>query len=88
MEEEMGVMMPVISMESRYLAPAKYDELVTIRTILKELPTKIIEFHHEILSESGNIIHRGVVKLFFIDMKTNKRVSTPSFLTDKIKHLF
>ncbi|MGK0317593.1 MAG: acyl-CoA thioester hydrolase [Saprospiraceae bacterium] len=88
MEEEMGVMMPVIFMECRYLAPAKYDELITIRTILKELPTKIIEFHHEILNESGKLIHRGVVKLFFIDMKTNKRVSTPSFLTNKIKHLF
>lgn len=88
MEEEMGVMMPVIFMECRYLAPAKYDELITIKTILKELPTKIIEFHHEILNGSGTLIHKGVVKLFFIDMKTNKRVSTPSFLTDKIKHLF
>ncbi len=88
MEEEMGVMMPVIAMECRYLAPAKYDELITIRTILKELPTKIIEFHHEILSDAGKVIHKGVVKLFFIDMKTNKRVSTPKFLTDKIKHLF
>jgi acyl-CoA thioester hydrolase len=88
MEEEMGVMMPVISMECRYLAPAKYDELITIKTILKELPTKIIEFHHEIYDEEKKLIHRGNVKLFFIDMKTNKRVSTPSFLTDKIKHLF
>ena len=88
MEEEMGVMMPVISMECRYLAPAKYDELITIKTILKDLPTKIIEFHHEIYNEAGKIIHKGNVKLFFIDMKTNKRVSTPLFLTDKIKHLF
>ena len=88
MEEEMGVMMPVIFMECRYLAPAKYDELITIRTILKELPTKIIEFHHEILNESGKLLHKGIVKLFFIDMKTNKRVSTPSIITDKIKYLF
>lgn len=88
LEEELGIMMPVISMECRYLAPAKYDELITIRTILKELPTKIIAFHHEILSEEGKVIHKGMVKLFFVDMKTNKRVSTPPFLTDKIKHLF
>jgi len=88
LEEEMKVMMPVISMECRYIAPAKYDELVTIRTILKELPTKIITFDHEILNESGKIIHKGVVKLFFIDMETNKRVSTPDLITDKIKHLF
>jgi len=60
LEEEMRVMMPVISMECRYIAPAKYDEL----------------------------IHKGVVKLFFVDMETNKRVSTPDLITDKIKHLF
>lgn len=88
MEEEMGIMMPVLSLESRYLAPAKYDELITIRTILKELPSKMIEFHHEILSDEGKVIHKGIVKLFFVDMKTNKRVSTPTYLTDRIKHYF
>lgn len=88
MEEEMGVMMPVLALESRYLAPAKYDELITIRTILKTLPTKLIEFHHEILNEAGVVIHKGIVKLFFVDMTTNKRISTPTYLTDRIKDLF
>ena len=88
MEEEMGIMMPVLSLESRYLGPARYDELITIRTILKELPTKMIEFHHEILNENDKVIHKAIVKLFFVDMKTNKRVSTPSYLTDRIKDQF
>lgn len=88
MEEEMGIMMPVLSLESRYLAPAKYDELVTIRTILKELPSKMIEFHHEILNEEGKIIHKGIVKLFFVDMETNKRVSTPEYLLKSLKDYF
>lgn len=87
MEEELGVMMPVLSLESRYMYPAKYDELITIRTILKEMPTKMIEFHHEILSDELKVIHKGIVKLFFVDMKTNKRVSTPKILTDRLKEL-
>lgn len=88
MEDEMGIMMPVLYLESRYLSPAKYDELITIRTILKELPSKMIEFHHEIVNEEGKVIHKAVVKLFFVDMYTNKRVSTPAYLTERIKHLF
>lgn len=88
LEDKLRIMMPVLYMESRYAMPVKYDEDITIRTILKEMPTKMIEFHHEILNEEGKIAHKGIVKLFFVDMDTNKRVSTPTYLTDKIKEYF
>ena len=88
LEERLKVMMPVLYMESKYRLPVKYDELITIRTILKEMPTKMIEFHHEILNESGDLAHKGIVKLFFVDMNTNRRVSTPSYLADKIEKYF
>lgn len=88
LEEKMGVMMPVLYMESRYALPIKYDELIIIRTRLLEMPTKMIEFHHEIINEENKIAHKGIVKLFFVDMKTNKRVSTPNYLSDKIAEYF
>ena len=51
MEEE-GVMMPVVSLQIQYKKPALYDELITIRTKLKELPsTKKLSFDYEILNE-------------------------------------
>ncbi len=88
LEEKFRVMMPVLYMESKYTRPVKYDELITIRTILKEMPTKMIEFHHEIINEEGKMAHKGIVKLFFVDMETNKRVSTPSCVSDKIVEYF
>lgn len=88
LEEKVGVMMPVLFMESRYALPVKYDEEITIRTILKEMPTKMIEFHHEIINEDEKVAHRGIVKLFFVDMKTNRRVSTPNYIADKIAEYF
>ena len=88
LEEKLRIMMPVLYMECKYRLPVKYDENVTIRTILKEMPTKMIEFHHEIRNEAGGIAHRGIVKLFFVDMETNKRVSTPSYISDKITEYF
>ena len=47
--EEMGVRMPVVKLEIEYLRPAHYDELLTIKTVIKELPIKHeIIFYHEV----------------------------------------
>lgn len=88
MEEEMGVMMPVMSMESRYLRPAFYDELISIHTILRKLPDSTIVFHMELYNEAGKLLNGGTVKLCFVDMKTKKRVDAPAYLMDKLKPYF
>lgn len=88
MEDELGIMMPVIHMESRYLTPLRYDENAKITTILKELPTKMVHFHHEIYNTENKLCHRGSVKLFFVDMKSNQRVDTPQYLQDLLKPYF
>ena len=82
LEDEHDVMLPVVSAESRYLRPALYDELLTIRTTIPVLPTKMIHFDHEIFNEAGACIHKATVKLFFVDMKTQGRISCPDWLTD------
>ena len=47
--EEMGIMMPVIELNSQYFRPALYDDLITVKTILKELPDgPKIRFHSEL----------------------------------------
>ena len=43
MEEELGVMMPVLSLQMRYVRPAYYDELLTIRTALRRIPDQFIK---------------------------------------------
>ncbi len=88
LEESLKIMMPVLHVQSRYIAPATYDEEIIIRTILKELPTKMIHFFHEILNETGKVIHRGEVKLFFIDMNNNRRISAPDYILDKLTPFF
>jgi acyl-CoA thioester hydrolase len=88
LEDDYKIMMPVISVESRYLISIKYDELITIRTILEEMPTKLIHFKHEIYTEDGRLAHKGEVKLFFIDVVENKRISTPNYLSEKLIPFF
>ena len=76
MEEE-GVMMPVVSLQIQYKKPALYDELITIRTKLKELPSTKIEFDYEILNERGEFLSTANTILVFVDEKTFRRLRFP-----------
>lgn len=88
MEDELGIMLPVLALEARYKFPAYYDEELTIATTLKELPSKLIHFHHEIINPKGQIINTAEVRLFFVDMKSGKRVAIPQFLKEKLQPYF
>lgn len=87
-ESKLGIMLPVLHLESRFLKPAYYDDLLTVETQIKELPTKMITFHCNIFNENEELINYGVIKLFFVDMPSNKRVSAPELLTSKLKPYF
>jgi acyl-CoA thioester hydrolase len=82
--EKNGVMMPVYSVEAKYRAVLRYDELITIETRLEHPPTARIEFAHRIFSEEGSLAHEATVVLVFMDMKTNKLVRAPKILTDAL----
>ena len=83
-----GVMMPVVHVDARYVLPAKYDEELTIRTILTELPSRMIVFENEIFNDEMQMIHKAVVKLFFIQMSSGKKVSCPEYMLEKLRPLF
>ena len=87
--EAMGIIMPVVDIHSRFLMPAKYDDLITVKTTLKEFPLhhKII-FHSEIFNEQGDLINIGVVTLYFMEAKDMKRCQIPEALSLKLEKYF
>ena len=88
MEDELGIMLPVVSLETRFLHPAYYDEELEIFTFLDEMPSKIIKFRHEIFNDQKQLINRATVKLFFTDMKENKWISAPPIIKAALKEFF
>jgi acyl-CoA thioester hydrolase len=87
--EELGVRMPVVHMETDFLRPAHYDDLITIKTMLKNLPEgHEIIFHHEVFNEKTKLLTTGKVVLFFIDSKTGKRTNIPSYLKATLAAFF
>ena len=87
--EAMGIIMPVVEIHSRFLRPARYDDLITVKTTLKEMPShhKIV-FHAEIYNEQDELLNTGVVTLFFVDAKTMKRTAMPPALKEKLSGYF
>jgi acyl-CoA thioester hydrolase len=73
--EELGIHMPVIELHCQYLRPALYDDLITVRTILKELPEgPKVQFHSELYNEAGSLLNKGITTLVFYDPKQKKKV--------------
>ncbi len=88
LEEDYKVMLPVLHLEARYLKPAFYDEMIEIKSILNEMPDKLLVFNHELYNEKKEIINTAKVKLFFIDMISKKRISCPEILQEKLSFHF
>ena len=82
--EESGIMLPVVSMSLNFKKSARYDDLINVKTQLKNPPTAKIEFDYEITSENGEVIALANVVLAFIDMKTNRPVRAPQYILDVI----
>jgi acyl-CoA thioester hydrolase len=86
--EAMGVMMPVLEHTTRYKAPARYDELLTLRTTIKEKPGVRIRFFYEIYNEQNRLINEANTELVFIDMKTNRPCRAPQQMQDVLAAYF
>ena len=87
--EKMGIIMPVVDVHCRYLRPAKYDELLTVRTTLKELPIHHkIEFFNDVYNEQNELLASAKIILYFMEAKTMKRTTMPATMLDTIKPYF
>jgi acyl-CoA thioester hydrolase len=87
--EAMGVFMPVVDVHSKFLRPAKYDDLLTVKTYLKEIPLhhKIV-FHTEIYNEQDKLLNTGATTLYFMEAKEMKRCAMPEDLKERLEKYF
>lgn len=86
--EESGTTMPIINVASRYIQPAIYDDTLTIKVILKELPTSRIVFNYEVRNQTGALINEGETTLAFINRETQRPSRAPQILMERLTPLF
>jgi len=82
--EKGGIGLPVLSFDIKYLRPVRYDDLITVKTTISELPTTRITFNYESFDEAELLLNTGKVTLVFTDLKTGKPIRCP----ENIKILF
>ncbi|MDP2067743.1 MAG: thioesterase family protein [Lutibacter sp.] len=85
--EEDGIMLPVMNLNINYLKPAKYDDLLTLKTILPKLPSAKIEFSYEVYNEEGELLTTAKTTLVFVNMKTNKPTRAPEYVLEKLREI-
>ena len=86
--EASGVMMPVAELHCKYLKPALYDEIITIKVILDEMPRAGMRFKYMLYNEANELINTGETLLVFVKMDTNKICFIPKELAAKLKPYF
>ncbi|MFX4458629.1 hypothetical protein ABTA81_19465, partial [Acinetobacter baumannii] len=66
-----------------------YDDLLTVKTWLRELPTDHkIEFYHEVYNEKNKLLTSGKVVLYFLNAHTKSKTLMPDILKEKLKPYF
>ena len=83
--EEEGYFLPVVNFEIQYKKPALYDDELTIKTTIKEMPSARIAFYYETYNIKKVLLNTGKVVLFFVDKTNRKPCLTPSIVINKLK---
>jgi acyl-CoA thioester hydrolase len=82
-----GVIMPVVEVQSRYLRSAYYDETLTVRVIIEDLPTARITFLYEIFNEKQELLNTGKTVLGFVNSETHRACRPPEKLIKCLSEL-
>ena len=80
--EEMGIMLPIISVDCRYRYPARLGDRLRIVTYFEELPRVKFTVKTEIYNQNGDLLCNGGVSMGFIDSTTRRPMRCPEILLD------
>lgn len=87
--EEMGVMMPVLKAEVSYRHAARYDDLIRVRTIVREMPKGVrMNFDYEVYAPDGDLLNRGGTQLAFMRRSDHRPCPPPDRFLDLIRPFF
>jgi acyl-CoA thioester hydrolase len=87
--EEMGIILPVVDLHTKFLRPVRYDDLIKVTVTLRELPVHHkITFFGEIHNENGELCTTSTVTLYFMEMGTMRRTSLPEKMKEALLPFF
>ena len=85
--EENGILLPVRNYSIKYIAPAKYDDIIQINTEISDIKNSQIIFKYSIYLEQ-KLIATAITELVFVSKENYKPMKAPAdfkFLAEKIQ---
>ncbi len=85
--EKSGIALPIVSLTLNYKKPARYDDLLNIRTRFKSQESVKIDFECQITNESGELLTSAYFLLVFVDVRTGRPVAPPSYIKELLEKM-
>lgn len=86
--EDSGIMLPVLEYKTKYLKPAKYDDLLTIRTFIRQKPSIRITFDYEVYNQENVLLNTAETTLVFVNAQTGKPCQAPAEVLNRMESYF
>jgi acyl-CoA thioester hydrolase len=91
--EQAGFRLPVIEAAIRYSRPAHYDDLLTVRCLLPQMPGVKLRFDYKVYREKegnplGELINTGHTVLGFTDASTGRACRPPEWFQEALGPYF
>lgn len=86
--EESGIMMPVLELKCKYIKPAFYDDELTIKVVVKEMPATRIVFNYELYNEQNELLNLGETTLVFVNIESKRPCLGPEEFRSRIQKYF
>ena len=86
--EDKQVILPVISFDIKYKKPAHFDDLISIKTTIKEMPKVRFSFEFEIRNEKNILLSKAKSTVVFVDSRSRLPILIPSFIENILKTKF
>ncbi len=80
-----GISLQVLNFCFEFTEPAQYDEQLTIKTSVKQMPKENCTFHFEIKNEKNKVICTSTSTILFIDKETFSPIETPHIVEETFK---
>jgi len=84
--EASGIGLPITMVSLKYKKSALYDDVLTIKTIMKKIPNVRLEFDYEIYNQANELLVTATTELVFINMQTKRPTKAPKYFLEALEN--
>ena len=81
---ELGFLGPVVSLEVKYLSPARFKDELIVRTTLRPVETATLVFLNEIVASDGRRLATGVTTHALTDLDGVMQFQLPATVSERL----